>query len=98
MADSIHNPSAACGNTSAKLFRQRHTDKISEVFSFKIIKLLFIKTLKFIFLLSVLVFSVKLLESLLNKEAKAEYTCTHTECQNQKVWIQHNVAQRNTTP
>lgn len=64
------SPVATYGNGSVKPSRYSRGDKISEVFSFKIVKLVFIKILKLIFLLSVLMFSVEALESLLTKAVK----------------------------
>lgn len=57
--------------------------KYQKIFLFKIVKLVFIKILKLILLLSVLMFSVKVLESLLNKEVKN--THTHTKSKNWNV-------------
>lgn len=74
------SPVATYGNVSAKPSRYSHGDKISEDFLFKIVKLVFIKILKLILLQSVLMVSVKVLESLLNKEVKN--THTHTKSKN----------------
>lgn len=63
-------PIATYGNGSAKPSRYSCGDKILQVFSLKIGKLIFIKILKLILILSVLMFRDKVLESLLNKAVK----------------------------